>query len=154
MTPDQRYKAMASNRGRTRPERTFASALWREGVRYLTHDGYKSTKGERILGNPDLVFPKKRIVIFVDGCFWHGCAECCKSPEKSGEFWVNKIATNKERDQRVTSELKIQGWTVLRIPEHSVRSKAALARVIDWLLPIIRTKPAQITSCAVGDQNE
>ena len=131
MTVSQRYRAMAHNRGRTRPERALASGLWRRGHRYLTHDGYRSVIGERLTGKPDLVFPRKRVVIFVDGCFWHGCLSCGKTPEQSGEFWAEKIAANRRRDERVTATLETEGWTVLRIPEHDVRTKSALAETVE-----------------------
>lgn len=152
MTPNQRHKAMAHNRGRTGPERSLASGLWRRGLRYFTHEGYKSVTGERLYGKPDMVFPRKRIVIFVDGCFWHGCPEWDKSTEQSGEFWVKKIETNKKRDQRVTSELKRQGWTVLRVPEHDVRTKAALTQTVNWLLPLILSGPSMGGNFASGDE--
>ena len=131
MTVSQRYRAMAHNRGRTRPERALASGLWRRGLRYLTHDGYRSVSGERLVGKPDLIFPRKRIVVFVDGCFWHGCPSCGKAPEQSGEFWAEKIATNRRRDERVTAALETAGWTVLRIPEHDIRTKSALAETLE-----------------------
>ena len=132
---------MAHNRGRTQPERALASALWSQGLRYLTSEAYKAKSGRSLLGNPDLVFPRKRLAVFVDGCFWHGCLECGKSAELSGAFWVSKIDTNRKRDKRVTMGLRDQGWTVLRIPEHDVRTKPALARTIDWLAPLIQAAP-------------
>ena len=137
MEPSQRYRAMAHNRGRTGPERALASGLWNRGIRYFTHKGYKSVRGERLSGNPDMVLSRRRIVIFVDGCFWHGCPECRKHLGLRGEFWVDKIRTNRERDLRVTGELTDAGWTVFRIPEHDVRTKAALAETIDRLVPVI-----------------
>ena len=141
MKPAQRYKAMAHNRGRTRPERALASALWRQGVRYFTHEGYKSVRGTRLPGSPDMVLPRKRIAIFVDGCFWHGCPKCRKHEGLNGDFWVNKIAGNMARDQRVTAELEGKGWTVLRVPEHDVNMKSALSETIDTLVPLIRAAP-------------
>ena len=153
MTPSQRYRAMAHNRGRTRPERALASALWRRGLRYLTHEGYKSIRGKRLLGDPDMVFPRKRIVLFVDGCFWHGCPECNKSPEQSGAFWVSKIETNKERDQRITARLQSEGWTVLRIPEHDVRTKVGLAQTTDRLIDaLIQAEPPATAELIGGDE--
>ena len=137
MTPVQRYRAMAHNRGRTGPERTLASGLWRRGLRYFTHDGYQAVSGKRLIGKPDMVFPRKRIVIFVDGCFWHGCADCKKTSKLSGQFWIEKIATNQQRDQRVTASLQAEGWTVLRIREHDVRTTVALARTIEHLIPLL-----------------
>lgn len=136
MTPTQRRRAMASNRGRTRPERILASALWRRGFRYLTANGYKR-KYERIVGNPDLIFTRKRIVIFVDGCFWHGCRICKKSDGLTDSSWIEKIDRNRERDQRVTAELEREGWTVARVPEHDVRSKSALVGAVDRLSPLL-----------------
>ena len=137
MTPRQRHKAMAHNRGRTRPERALASGLWSRGLRYLTHGGYRSVTGQRLHGNPDLVFRARRIVVFVDGCFWHGCMECRKHLGLSGGFWVGKVEATKERDRRVTSQLEDSGWTVLRIPEHDLKTKAALEETLDRLVPLI-----------------
>ena len=156
MTPQQRYKAMAHNRGRTGPERTLASALWRQGVRYFTHEGYKSVKGTRLPGNPDMVLPGKRIVIFVDGCFWHGCPQCGKHEGLTDESWVNKIAGNVERDHRVTAELEDEGWTVLRIPEHDIDTKSALSETVNRLVSLIRAVPlgSAISDFVLGDRPE
>ena len=109
MTAAQRRKAMQSNRGRSQPERALASGLWRRGLRYLTHEGYESARGERLIGNPDVVFPRKRIAIFVDGCFWHCCRQCRRYSGLSGGFWIDKIDANRRRDRRVTAELESVG---------------------------------------------
>ena len=156
MTPRQRYKAMAHNRGRTRPERALASALWRRGVRYFTHEGYRSVRGTKLPGNPDMVLPRKRMVILVDGCFWHGCPQCRKHEGLNGESWVNKIAGNIERDRRVTAELEGEGWTVLRVPEHDVNTKAALAETVNRLVTLIRAAPLgrAIRDFVMGDRPE
>ena len=138
MKPSQRYKAMAHNRGRTGPERALASALWSRGVRYYTHDGYRSVRGTGLPGNPDLVLPRKRIAIFVDGCFWHGCPQCRKHEGLNEESWVNKIEGNRARDRRVTDELEGEGWTVLRIPEHDIAPKSALPETVDRVASLIR----------------
>ena len=141
MTPSQRYKAMAQNRGRTGPELALASELWRQGVRYFTHEGYKSVGGTRLPGNPDIVLPRKRLAIFVDGCFWHGCPQCRKHEGLNEESWVNKIAGNKTRDQRVTAQLEGEGWTVIRIPEHDINTKSVLSETADRLVRLIRSAP-------------
>ena len=132
---------MVSNRGRTQPEHALASSLWKLGFRYLTCRGYKNKYGKALLGQPDIVFPRKKVVIFVDGCFWHGCPQCRKHEGLNGEFWVNKIAGNRARDRRVTAELEGDGWTVLRIPEHDVRTKPALSATTSRLVPLIRAMP-------------
>ena len=142
MSAAQRRKAMKSNRGRTQPERALASGLWRRGLRYLTHEGYEAVKGERLSGKPDMLFPLKRIAIFVDGCFWHGCHRCGKYSGLSGGFWINKIDANRRRDQRITAELESVGWMVVRVPEHNIRTKSALARTIDRLVPLIQAVPS------------
>ena len=131
---------MAHNRGRTGPERALASGLWHRGLRYLTPEGYKSITGHRISGDPDLVFSRRRIAVFVDGCFWHGCPQCRKHAGLRGEFWVKKIEGNRERDQRVTAELEGLGWMVLRIPEHDLRTKATLEETIERADALIRAK--------------
>ena len=141
MSPQQRHTAMSHNRGRTKPERILASELWGRGIRFFTHDGYQSVKGQRLPGNPDLVFPRKRLIIFVDGCFWHGCPKCVKHSGLRDEFWIQKISTNRSRDQRIKTQLENMGWTVLRIPEHDIRPKPVLAQTIDRLVPVIRTAP-------------
>jgi DNA mismatch endonuclease (patch repair protein) len=59
-----------------------------------------------------------RLVVFVDGCFWHGCPEHCVAPKANAAFWSEKIAGNRERDCRKDAELRIRGWTVLHVWEH------------------------------------
>ena len=132
---------MVSNRGRTMPERALASGLWRRGLRYFTHDGYKRRYGVKLPGQPDIVFPRKRIIIFVDGCFWHACSQCGKHEGLIDEPWVNKIADTIERDRRVTAELEGDGWTVLRVPEHDVNTKLALSETVNRLVSLIRSAP-------------
>ena len=151
MKPSQRYRAMARNRGRTGPERALASGLWHRGVRYFTHEGYRSVKGVKLPGTPDIVLPRKRIAIFVDGCFWHGCPQCRKHEDLSGEFWVTKIMGNIQRDLRVTRELTDAGWTVFRIPEHDVRTKTALAETIDRLVTVIHSASFGRAALDIGD---
>ena len=130
MTPSQRKKAMAHNRGRTGPERALASALWRRGLRYLTDGGYRKLVGHSLPGHPDLIFSRRRVIVFVDGCFWHGCGECAKVPDDMSDWWKHKIRTNQERDVRVSRELAQRGWRVVRIPEHSVRRRDRLADTV------------------------
>ena len=134
MTPSQRKKAMAHNRGRTGPERALASALWRKGLRYLTDGGYRKLVGQSLPGHPDLIFAgQRRVIVFVDGCFWHGCAECARVPNDMSEWWKQKIRTNQERDVRVSRELAQRGWRVIRVPEHSVRRRERLVETVGQL---------------------
>lgn len=82
-----------------------------------------------VLGKPDFVFPKLRIAIFVDGCFWHGCPIHATQPKQNAEFWREKIARNQARDRLVTRTLRARGWRVIRLWEHELtkRYQARLA---------------------------
>ena len=77
----------------------------------------------RIFGNPDFVFPKQRLAIFVDGCFWHGCPRHATQPLTNGIFWKTKLTRNKRRDQFVTRALRKLGWRVVRVWQHELLRK-------------------------------
>lgn len=103
----------------TGPEMTLRRALWATGLRYRLH--------LRLPGRPDLAFPRARVVVFVDGCFWHGCPEHYRSPRSSREFWASKLARNVERDLCNDRILQEQGWLTIHVWEHDVRDAADLA---------------------------
>lgn len=109
-------------------------------------------RNQPIFGKPDFVFPKPRVAVFVDGCFWHGCRWHCTYAEearrvsrkgaksqsrrlrtvdcrpKTGRaFWLAKLAANKRRDRLVTRQLRRQGWTVIRIWEHELTARLKVA---------------------------
>jgi len=77
----------------------------------------------KIFGNPDFIFPKKRIAVFADGCFWHGHNCRNTKPKDNADYWKNKIAKNMYRDRLVTKTLKKKGWTVFRIWECRISKK-------------------------------
>ncbi len=136
LTPDQRLRSMQSNRGRTKPERLLASCLWKQGLRFYTSDGFKRITGKALPGSPDLIFSRKKIAIFVDGCFWHGCPKCKGIPLESGGYWKNKIIENVQRDIRNNEQLKEIGWGVFRVWEHSLK-KDKIAIVVDDIKSLI-----------------
>ncbi len=74
-------------------------------------------------GHPDFTFRQARLIVFVDGCFWHGCPKCYRTPKGNRKFWSDKIARNRERDKGVNRKLRKHGWRVLRIPEHALKKK-------------------------------
>ena len=76
-----------------------------------------------LIGKPDFVFPKKRIVIFVDGCFWHGHDCRNVTPSDNVEFWEAKRLYNKKHDEEVTQTLLQKNWTVIRIWECELKKK-------------------------------
>lgn len=71
-------------------------------------------------GKPDFVYSKRRVAIFVDGCFWHGCKKHCRLPSSNKDYWIAKIERNKSRDKDISKELKTLGWEVIRIWEHEI----------------------------------
>ncbi|MDD5344605.1 MAG: very short patch repair endonuclease [Smithella sp.] len=75
----------------------------------------------RIFGTPDFIFPKNKVAIFVDGCFWHGCPKCLIHPKTNKKFWEIKIAANQRRDRDVKKQLIEEGWRVLRFWEHEIK---------------------------------
>lgn len=114
LTPEQRKWCMSRVKGRdTSPEVKLRKALWRKGLRYRL--GYK------LPGKPDLVFVSAHVVVFVDGCFWHGCPIHGTTPESNRAFWENKIKRNVERDQEVTKKLQESDWSVLRVWTHELK---------------------------------
>ncbi|NCC61940.1 MAG: very short patch repair endonuclease [Verrucomicrobiae bacterium] len=80
-------------------------------------------------GKPDFVFPKSKLAIFVDGCFWHGHPTRCRMPMTNQEYWEGKIHRNIQRDRTVTRILRNKGWKVLRIWEHEVKGATTLRRL-------------------------
>ncbi|MCK5945527.1 MAG: very short patch repair endonuclease [Planctomycetes bacterium] len=109
-----RSQQMARIRGRdTSPELLLRRLLWARGMRYRVH--FRTPAGRA-----DLTFVGKRVAVFVDGCFWHGCPEHYVTPRSSREFWATKLRANVQRDQRQTEVLECAGWTVLRFWEHEV----------------------------------
>ena len=98
----------------TEPELSVQKPLTGMKKNYRTHP-------KDVFGCPDIVGKKKKVAVFLDGCFWHGCRKCRSIPESNREFWQNKIDYNKKRRRKVKSELKKQGWTVLEFWEHDIR---------------------------------
>ena len=126
LTPEQRRKNMSRIHGKnTSPELKLRKMLWESGIRgYRVH--YK------LPGKPDIVFTRKKIAVFVDGCFWHKCPVCFRPPATNEKFWDEKLQKNVERDLKVTKELEELGWTVLRFWEHEVKKtpEDVVARII------------------------
>jgi len=69
----------------------------------------------KIEGSPDFAHKKKKIAIFVDGCFWHGCPKCYREPKSNREYWIPKIKANISRDNKKRNRLRRKGWRVIRI---------------------------------------
>ena len=131
LNSDQRSALMARIRSKdTTPELVLRRMLHRRGYRYLLHD-------RRLPGAPDLVFPSRRAVIFVHGCFWHG-HECkiARIPKSNLDYWNNKLARNRQRDETHRRNLRRLGWRVLVVWECATRASSPtklLNRVMRFL---------------------
>jgi DNA mismatch endonuclease, patch repair protein len=91
-----------------------------------------------IFGKPDFAFPKQKVAIFVDGCFWHRCPKCYVEPKSNKEFWRTKVQRNRRRDARVARCLRKNNWIVLRVWEHQL-TYADGAKITKRVLHVLRT---------------
>lgn len=100
---------------------------WRLRARLIAH-GISDWRmhASEVEGRPDFVFHKKKLAVFVDGCFWHGCRYCRSIPSSNRAFWKKKIAGNIKRDREVSRRLKKSGWRVLRFWEHDLKKRPDL----------------------------
>jgi len=116
LKPEDRRKTMQAVKGKgTRLEKRLSSML--AGMRL---NGWRKNASD-IIGQPDVVFDKERVVIFIDGCFWHGCPYCQrKLPETNHEYWERKINRNVERAKFKDRQLLDAGWIIIRIWEHEM----------------------------------
>lgn len=113
----------------TSPEMRVRRLLHALGYRYRLHQ-------KELPGRPDLVFPGRRKVVFVHGCFWHGhdCARGARVPKTNRDYWVGKVARNRARDEKNRRELEAAGWKVLAIWECELRDEAeAIQRLTRFL---------------------
>ena len=115
--------AKVRSRGNASTELTF--------MRLLRSNGFKGWRRHLpITGKPDFSFPKAKLAIFVDGCFWHGCPHCYSVPQSSKAFWRAKLSKNKARDLIVNSQLRSEGWKVIRVWECQLKKPAIFLRRI------------------------
>lgn len=100
----------------TKPEKLIRSAL--HGLGYRFRKEFAITEQE-VRVRADIAFPRQRIAVFIDGCFWHRCPDHGNSPRANREYWQRKLDRNVTRDERVSLALTTGGWLVLRIWEHT-----------------------------------
>jgi DNA mismatch endonuclease (patch repair protein) len=141
LSPEERSALMARIPGRG--NRTTELAMvglfrqagitgWRRHVRFR----WMSSTGRVRWIRPDFAFPKWKLAVFVDGCFWHGCSRCFRLPKQNRLFWRAKIEGNRRRDRSVNGRLKKLGWKVIRIRECQLRKPEwVLAKIQNWRVP-------------------
>ena len=116
----------------TAAEVALRREMFRLGLRYRVD--YEVLKKPRRVA--DIAFPGRKIAVFVDGCFWHGCSEHATWPKQNAEFWRLKIEANRKRDSDTNDRLRSLGWTVLRFwshesPVEAARSVALVVAIAD-----------------------
>ena len=116
VSKEKRSQIMQAIRSKdTKIELFLRKELWKKGYKYRKHH-------KKLIGKPDIVFAKKKVAVFVDSCFWHGCPYHCRMPKSNRAYWNAKIKRNKKRDKEVSAWYKKNKWTVLRFWEHNLRN--------------------------------
>ena len=129
----------ANKRRDTSPELALRSELHRRGLRYrVDHRPLPN-----IRYSADIVFARARVAVFVDGCFWHPCPDHYKSPRANPDYWLPKMARNRQRDAEVTASLQKAGGAVLRLWEHETTE--SMADVIAAALEEVRKFQPAVT---------
>lgn len=128
-TTAQRSFNMSHIKGtNTKIEIRFRKYIWQLGIR-----GYRVNA--KVGGKPDLYFPRNKIAVFIDGCFWHRCSQCFREPQSNKDFWSDKIYKNTQRDFQVNQLLQEKNIKVIRIWEHEVKKdiKECVKRLLKYL---------------------
>jgi DNA mismatch endonuclease (patch repair protein) len=129
-SPEVRRRTMQAVKSKnTAPELLVRSLAHRMGYRFRLHR-------KDLPGKPDLVFPGRRRVIFVHGCFWHGhdCARGARAPKSNQAYWTKKIARNRERDRTACAALMRAGWKVVVFWECELREQTRLRERLNRFL--------------------
>lgn len=120
-------RSMRSNKGRdTRPELALRRAVHALGLRYRVSARPVPT----VRRTADIVFPRARIAVFLDGCFWHGCPQHHTVAKTNASYWADKVEQNRHRDHETDEILKQAGWQVVRVWEHEPPEESAI-RIAD-----------------------
>lgn len=134
LSPSERSQRMARIRSsNTSPELALRRELHRLGLRFTLDN-------KKLVGKPDLVFPRHRAIVFVHGCFWHRHQGCniCTTPKSNTSFWQEKFDRNVARDARVSAQLDAMGWRVLIAWECELQSGIRARATAERLAGLIR----------------
>ncbi len=120
LTKAQRSYCMSKIRSKdTKPELILRKSILQKGLKFKIKSD--------LPGKPDIIFPVKKLVVFVDGCFWHKCPICYKKSKSNKKYWLKKIEGNVRRDAQNKKILKKLGWTVIRIWGHEIKNNSEKA---------------------------
>lgn len=108
----------------TKLEKSVWEILSEQGIKYRKNSS-------KHFGKPDIVIASKKLVIFIDSCFWHGCKKHCRIPEANHTYWVKKINNNRKRDKLVSVYYKKNGYKIIRIWEHSLKNKKQIDKILE-----------------------
>lgn len=128
-SPAVRSVMRGNTRRDTRPELAVRRALHRAGARFRVDWPIPFDRRRRI----DIAFARKKVAVFVDGCFWHGCPEHLRPATINVEFWSSKVEANRARDADTNSRLTAEGWVVLRFWEHQDVEREVVPAVLTVL---------------------
>jgi DNA mismatch endonuclease (patch repair protein) len=122
-----------NRRANTKPEVALRSALHRRGLRFRKDT--RIVTAQRAV-RPDIVFPRQKVAVFVDGCYWHCCPEHGNTPKVNTSYWGPKFARTMARDRSDAEALEADGWHVIRLWEH-----VPIAEATDAVESVVRTGP-------------
>jgi len=129
VSKETRQKTMRAVKAKhTKLEDKVIKELWKLGCRFCRNV-------ENLSGKPDIAIKKYKLVIFIDSCFWHGCEFHCRMPSTNQDYWLKKIARNKERDTFISNYYKDNNWHILRIWEHEIKQdfNGTIRIIIDFI---------------------
>ena len=115
-SPVATRKMRSNRRSDTKPEVLLRSLLHRSGLRFRKDYAIRLPNGKVV--HSDIAFTRRKVAVFVDGCFWHCCPDHGTIPKSNQAYWIPKLKQNVARDRMVDKELKVAGWRVLRFWEH------------------------------------
>ncbi len=141
-------RIMSSIRSKdTKIETVFRKEIYKCGIR-----GYR-VNYVKLPGKPDIVFLRKKIIIFIHGCFWHGCLICGRRiPKHNFEYWHAKIENNIARDKRNKQALEQMGYEVFEVWEHEIKN--TLPEIIEKMVKVLKHIGSSISGHSTGTSTE
>ena len=129
-SPAATRRMRSNRRSDTKPEVSLRSLLHRSGLRFRKDYAIRLSTGRVV--HSDIAFTRRKIAIFVDGCFWHCCPDHGTIPKSNRSYWVPKLKQNRNRDRAIDQGLRTTGWRVMRFWEH-VKPEVAMAELLRTL---------------------